>query len=407
MIGNAIEWYDFALYGFFVGILAAHFFPSHDPVTSIIASYGAFAAAFALRPIGALVLGHMGDRAGRKQALIWSLYLMALPTTLIGVLPTYAVIGIMAPILLMLLRFMQGFSMGGEFTSSMVFIAEHTEVHQRGFMSSFTMCSAIMGILIGSIVATITTSLLSEESFHEWGWRIPFLITFIGAAVGIYIRRNLSETQVFQRIQTAVQHEEQMPLKRLFTRYWHLILLTLSIDCIVGIGFFIVTTFVLTSFVQFQHFTMEQGLWMNTINMILLAILIPIFGHLSDRIKRQYVIMAGCLGLVCFSYPLFHLFSMGLAPAFFAQTVTVIFLAAIIGPVPALLIGLYPPAVRCTGLSFSHNLAMALFGGTAPMMAMYFIQQTGNLAIPGAYLAIAAAVSFIGVALTIRIQHVH
>jgi MFS transporter, MHS family, proline/betaine transporter len=405
MIGNALEWYDFALYGFFVGMIGHHFFPAHDPLTSIIASYGAFAVAFLLRPVGALVIGEMGDKIGRKPALILSLYLMALPTALMGLLPTYAMIGILAPILLTLVRFFQGFSMGGEFTGSMIFIAEHTHENRRGLMTSFTPCSLFIGLVIGSSIASLTTFLLSPADLESWGWRIPFLISLLGAALGIYMRSHLTETDTFDRMKKAVDHSSQLPIKRLFTRYWRTILLTVLIDCGVGVSGFYMITFLSTYMIQFHHIPAETALMINSFNMILCALLILFFGWLSDKIKKQWVMISGCLGFIFFSYPLFQAFSSDPLTTALAQAGLVVCFAALFGPLPNLLISLYPPSVRYSGMSFAHNLAMALFGGTAPILATYLIQQTGNLAIPGIYLAISLGLTLVGLLLSLRHSH--
>lgn len=402
MIGNALEWYDFALYGFFVGLIGLHFFPNENPVASIIASYGAFAIAFVLRPVGALVIGAIGDKIGRKPALILSLYLMALPTALIGLLPTYAVIGIMAPILLTLLRFFQGFSMGGEFTGSMIFIAEHTDEHQRGFMSSFAPCSLFIGIVIGSSIASLTALLLTPQALESWGWRVPFLISVIGAGLGIYMRRHLTETDTFERMKSVVEHTEQLPLKRLFTRYWRTILLTVAIDCGVGVSGFFMITFLTTYMIQFHGIPAHLALLINTANMLLCACLIIFFGWLSDKIKKQWVMLSGCLGFIFFSYPLFQAFSHGILAAALAQAGLVLCFAALFGPLPTLLISLFPPSVRYSGMSFAHNLGMTLFGGTAPILATYFIQQSNNLAIPGAFLAASMLITLLGLFITLR-----
>lgn len=405
MIGNALEWYDFALYGFFIGLIGLHFFPSTDPVTTLLASYGAFAVAFILRPVGALVLGAIGDKIGRKPALILSLYLMALPTAFIGLLPTYAMIGIMAPILLTILRFFQGFSMGGEFTGSMIFIAEHTSQKHRGFLCSFSPCSAFIGILLGSGIATLTTLLLTPEALESWGWRLPFVLSVLGAGVGIYIRRHVSETAVFQHMQKSADQRDVLPIASLFTQYWKRILLTVAIDCGVAVSAFFLITFLTTYLIHFHGMATQAALLINTGCLILCAVLILFFGWLSDKIRIQWVMGAGCLGFVLFSSPLFEVFSLGIMPSLFAQICFVVFFSAIFGPLPVLLMSIFPPSVRYSGMSFAHNLSMTLFGGTAPIVATYLIKNTGNLAIPGIYLSATALVSLIGILATIRLSN--
>jgi MHS family proline/betaine transporter-like MFS transporter len=402
MVGNALEWYDFALYGFFVGLISRHFFPSKDPITSMLATYGAFAVAFILRPVGALVIGAIGDKIGRKPALILSLYFMALPTALIGLLPTYAMIGILAPILLTLLRFFQGFSMGGEFTGSMIFIAEHTQDKHRGLLCSFAPCSTFIGVFLGSSIASVTALILAPEALDLWGWRLPFLLSLLGAWLGIYMRRQLSETETFERMKKTVDKTEELPIKRLFTRYWRSILLTLMIDSGVAVSAFFLMSFITAYLIQFHGMPPRTAMLINTGNMVLCAVLILFFGWLSDKIQKQWVMTAGCLGFVVSAYPLFQAFGQGLVPSILAQTCLVVFFAAIFGPLPTLLMSLFPPSVRYSGMSFAHNLSMTLFGGTAPFLATYFIQHTGNLAIPGFYLALTGLLSAIGILMTLR-----
>ena len=199
MIGNALEWYDFALYGYFSTLLAKLFFPSSDAVVSLMATYGVFAAGFFMRPLGGIIFGYIGDKMGRKKALLWSIYLMSFPTFAIACLPTYEHIAWGAPLLLTLIRLLQGLSMGGEFTGSIIFIVEHAEGRRRGFWGSFAPLSAILGILIGSGLAAFLSYTLDSEQLSAWGWRIPFALSLFGGWLGSYMRKTLGDPKTFEK----------------------------------------------------------------------------------------------------------------------------------------------------------------------------------------------------------------
>src|SRR5579863_7567559 len=216
MIGNALEWYDFALYGYFATILSNQFFPSQDPIASLMATFGVFAAGFIMRPLGGILFGHIGDKKGRKEALLCSIYLMTIPTALIGLLPTYDQVGWLAPALLTLIRLLQGLSMGGEFTGSMIFIVEHTNSQKRGFSGSWAPFSLLLGVLIGSAVATLISMALSPEDLHSWGWRIPFILSIFGGVVGSYMRRTLTDPEKFEQMKEN-HHLSSVPIMEVLT----------------------------------------------------------------------------------------------------------------------------------------------------------------------------------------------
>ena len=197
MIGNALEWYDFALYGYFATTLGQLFFPKFDPFAALMATFGVFAAGVIMRPVGGIIFGHIGDKIGRKNALLWSIFLMAVPTTLLGLLPTYEQIGWMAPLLLTVIRLAQGLSMGGEFTGSMIFVVEHAEKGKRGVYGSWVIFSVLLGILAGSAIATGICEMLSQDQLLAWGWRVPFLLSVVGGYVGYVMRRTIQEPEQF------------------------------------------------------------------------------------------------------------------------------------------------------------------------------------------------------------------
>jgi MHS family proline/betaine transporter-like MFS transporter len=396
MIGNAREWYDFALYGYFATLIAKIFFPLEDPVASLLATYGAFAAGFVMRPLGGLVFGHIGDISGRKKALQWSIYLMAVPTAAIGFLPTYDMVGWVAPLLLTLIRLLQGLSMGGEFTGSIIFIVEHAEGKNRGFAGSWAPMSAVLGLLIGSGVAAGLSFLLDKESLTSWGWRIPFVLSILGGFVGSYMRRMLSDPETFETIKKN-QKEKKSPLATLLKEHKKAMLTVFLIDLTVAVGFYLIVTFVVSYLERFVGFDQSTALWINTASMMAFAITIPLMGLLVDRIGRKPVMIGTALAFVGLSYALFQGFLTGSVEiAAFCHIIFGILMGCYWSPLAAVLVESFPASVRFSGISIAHNLSMALFGGTAPFVVTWLIQLSGNPLAPAFYLMIAGIGSIMG-----------
>lgn len=394
MIGNALEWYDFVIYGYFASLLGALFFPTFDPFTQTLASWGVFWSGFLVRPLGAIVFGYIGDKVGRKTALSFSIYVMTIPTALIGCLPTYEQIDIFAPLLLILMRSLQGFAMGGEYTGAVIFLTEHAKPGQRGIWGSWANFSVVIGVIIGSLVATLSNTLLPQEIMVSWGWRLPFIFSVVGGIVGAYIRRHLVDPAVFLAIKEIKDqaHIPVRPLRTLFLEHkaklGHLILL----DFLTAIGFYMVTVFMATYFKT--HLNLEGGkvFFMHTMNMVLLAIFIFLGGSLTDRIGRKRVLAYACFGVILLSFPLFQDLQLGsYKHAAFAQMVLAVMVGLFLGAIPISLSEIMPMSVRYSGVSLGHNLSMSIFGGSTPLIVTELIKVTHDLKAP-AYLLIAAAV---------------
>jgi MHS family proline/betaine transporter-like MFS transporter len=244
-IGNVLEWYDFALFGYFASVLSRLFFPSSDPSLSLIATFGVFAVGFLARPLGALLFGYWGDTRGRRAALAWSIILMAFPTCLVGLLPTYAQIGLAAPLTLTALRFLQGLSVGGEFTGSVTFLVEHAAPTERGYIGSWAGFSAQIGALLGSGVGALATASLSSEALEQWGWRIPFVAGSVIALVGWYLRRRIPESPAFQRLQQEGEVSSS-PIRELLASYRGPLLQVIGLVLLHGVGFYIIYVFLPT-----------------------------------------------------------------------------------------------------------------------------------------------------------------
>lgn len=394
-VGNVLEWYDFALFGYFAPVLSALFFPSSDPSLSLIATFGVFAVGFLARPLGALFFGYWGDTRGRRAALAWSVILMAIPTCLVGLLPTYAQIGLAAPIALTVLRFVQGFSVGGEFTGSVTFLVEHAAPSERGYIGSWAGFSAQIGALLGSGVGTVASASLTQEALQEWGWRIPFMTGSVIALVGWYLRRRIPESPAFERLQQEGVVSSS-PVRELLTSHRTPLLQVIGLVLLHGVGFYSFYVFLPTYLTKVTDLPMGTTLLINTVCMALMAILIPLMGKLSDRIGHRWVLAAGAAGLALGTVPIFSWFSSGhLALIVTAQGLMTVFVSAYMGPFFAIVATLFPVARRYTGLSISYNMASALFGGTAPLMATMLMERSGSSLAPGWYVTLCAVLSLI------------
>lgn len=394
MIGNALEWYDFALYGYFATTIGSLFFPKFSTVASLLATFGIFAAGFIMRPLGGAIFGHIGDKIGRKKALLWSIYLMAIPTTLIGLLPTYEQIGWLAPLLLTFIRLAQGLSMGGEFTGSMVFVVENAQQHNRGLYGSWVVFSLLIGILVGSVIATSTCTFLSEDQVMAWGWRIPFILSVVGGLIGSMMRRVIHEPEQF-RIAKEHHKEKSSPLKELFRYHSKTIAYVVTIELTLSIGFYLIVTFINNFLTALLNFDMASSLIMTTISMLAMGVSILCFGWVSDKVGRKPVLITGALAFTFFAYPLFLSLEGGYVEALLSQIALSFIMGVFFAPIPATLVELFPLTVRYSGLAISHSISMAVFGGTAPFIATGLIHLTNNNAAPALYLGIASLISAI------------
>lgn len=397
LIGNVLEWYDFALYGYFAAILSPLFFPTGDKFLSLVTTFAVFAIGFIMRPLGAVLFGHFGDRVGRKTALSYAILLMALPTTGIGCLPTYEQIGISAPLLLIFFRLLQGLAVGGEFTGSIVYIIEHTPEHKRGFYGSLAMASAFTGLVLGSAVASMTGLLSEQQVFASWSWRIPFIISIALGGVGLYLRLGMPESPVFEDMKQQNTLIKQ-PMKTAFKHHGVMMLLATGIVLLPALAFYQSFVYLATYINQVLHVELSYALLLNTLSMMLIMCVIPFFGWLADRIGLFRLIKMASLFFIIFSYPLYIILQMATPTAIFcAQAGFALLVSASYAAIPAALIALFPPQVRYSAMSFSYNMANAIFGGTAPLMATLLIEFTASKLAPAGYLMIAACITLTAV----------
>ncbi len=393
--GNVMEWYDFTVYGYFAAVIGRQFFPAEDPISSLLAAFGVFAAGFLMRPFGSLVFGHIGDKIGRKAALTASVILMAVPTFLLGLLPTYQQIGITAPLLLVLLRLVQGLSVGGEYTTSAIFLVERSGPGRRGFLGSFGPFGACGGVLLGSVVGAAVTTILDPASVNGWGWRLPFLLGISVGVSGLYIRRHLLDETVPQRRRPAVKS----PVSEALRTEWRTIFRLVGLNAGYAVGFYLCFVYITTYLRQIDHLSVSRALDINTIAIAVLLLLIPLAGALSDCLGRKPVMLTATGGLVVLSWPLLWMMHHpDTRVILLGQLGFVVLIAGFGGVNPAAMVELVPDRLRCTVLSVGYNLGFGILGGLTPMVAVYTINRSHDDLSPAFLLMAAAAVSFVVIA---------
>jgi MHS family proline/betaine transporter-like MFS transporter len=389
VVGNMLEWYDFALFGFFAQQIGVHFFPAHDPTASLLAAFGTFAAGFLMRPVGGALFGWIGDRYGRKQALIWSVLAMAFPSFFIGLLPTARQIGVLAPVLLVLFRMLQGVAVGGEYMASAVFLVEGSEPGRRGLMGSWGPIGAMAGILLGSAAGAIVNATMSPEAVSAYGWRIPFLIGLAVGLGGLAIRRHYVE-------RVPHQAPAKSPLGEAFRVHWRTMLHLVGLVAGISVAFYTVFIYATTWLGQTAGVPARTALAINTAAMALSIVAIPAAGWASDRFGRRPVLALSAGALTLLAYPCMALMSRGEPWAILlGQGVLGLLISAILGVLPATMAELAPWRVRCSVLSIAYNLSLAVLGGTAPMVAAWLVARTHVVLAPGIYMALACGVTFV------------
>ncbi len=394
VIGNVLEWYDFAVYGFFAPILAAKFFPAADPRGSLLAAFATFAVGFLMRPVGAAIFGHIGDRYGRARALLFSIAMMAVPTVLMGLLPTYATIGIAASGLMVALRMCQGLAVGGEFTASIVFLAENAPAQRRGFFASFSMFGATAGTLLGGAVAGVLSSVMSPEALATWGWRAAFISGVVVAVVGVVLRRNMFDSPAKDAVAS--------PLVAAFRDHRWEVLRVLGLNMASAATYY--TLFVYAATWLSQVTQLKRPLAINIQNATILTFLVvlPLAARISDRVGRKPVLIVGMTACLLLAYPLVGVMHVGaLATTAAAQMAFGALLAMQMASIPAAMTEMFPHGVRVSAVSVGYGLAYALFGGSAPFMAEWLIGHTGSDTAFAWYLIAVTAIS-LAMALGVR-----
>jgi MHS family proline/betaine transporter-like MFS transporter len=387
-IGNALEWFDFVIYGYFAATLAELFFPTKSDVDSLLLALATFGITFFVRPLGAVVIGVFADRHGRKAALTLTIGLMMLGTAIIAVTPGYAAIGALAPIAIVVARLIQGISAGGEFGSATAFLAEQ-DATRRGFFASWQFASQGLTTVLATGFGAALAGGLSGEQMVQWGWRVPFFFGLLIGPVAYYLRRHVDETLEFQSLsgRRATWQEALSDSKQR---------LLVSLGAVVLCTVVMYTTLFMPSFAVRQLGLSQAGSFLATLlTGAIQIVLVPVFGALSDRKGRLPIMLAAATGVLLVSYPMFAWMAATptLTTLLTVQAIVGVLAAAYMGPLPALMADIFPTRMRTTGLSVSYSFGVAIFGGFAPFINAWLIEATGTKVAPSFYLMLAAAIS--------------
>jgi metabolite-proton symporter len=401
LIGTSLEWYDFFLYASAAGLVFNKlFFPEADPLTGTLLAFTTSATGFVARPIGGIVFGHYGDKLGRKNVLVVTLLVMGIATFLIGLLPTYAAIGVAAPILLVALRIVQGLGLGGEWGGAVLMSVEHAPPGRRGFFGSWPQMGVPAGLFLSTVVFLIVQEATSEEAFLSWGWRVPFLLSAVLIGVGLFVRLRLYESPAFQRVKDTGT-EAPMPIMDVLRKYPREVLLAMGMRVAENGTFYILTVYVLVYGNEELELPKSTMLWGVVIAALLGLVTIPYYGALSDRVGRRPLYLGGALFSLVFAFPFFLLVN--------TKTALLIWLAIVLGvnvghdlmygPQAAYFAELFGTRVRYSGASLGYQLASVFAGGFAPLIAAALLKAWGWPAV-AAYMALMAAITVVATWLT-------
>jgi MFS family permease len=394
VIGNALEWYDFVVFGFLTVIISRLFFPAENELASLLLTMATFGVGFFMRPVGGIVLGIFADRRGRKAALQLIIGLMTLSMAMIAFAPPYAAIGVAAPLLIALARFLQGFATGGEFASATSFLVETAPAGKRGYYGSLQMVGQSLAALTGAVAGALVTRGLSPEQVDAWGWRLPFMFGLIIGPVGLYIRRYLEETEAFleSRQLTATKSHAAS----LFA-HGRGLAVTFGLVICGTISYYVVLVYIPTFAKTQLGMPLGDAFLAQVVGLLCLTAVIPLFGVLSDRIGRRPILMAGTIAYFVMLYPLFDWVHS--APSLERLTVMQVILCSLVGvffgPISTALAEQFPTGVRSTGLAIAYNFAVMLFGGFAQFIVTWLIRETGSPLAPAYYVMFGAVVGFV------------
>jgi len=399
-IGSVVEWYDVAVYGYLAVVIGKVFFAATDSTTALLSSFAVFGSAFLVRPLGGTFFGTLGDRIGRKHTLAWVILMVSISTVAIGLLPGYASIGVAAPVLLVVLRLLQGFSAGGELSGAAVFVAEYAPARRRGYYVSWVEVGAILGFLIGSVAVLVLNVSISDAQLLDWGWRIPFLLAAPLGVVGLYIRTRLEETPEFEAMRQRRQVAKN-PLRETLVNHWPSILRAAGFSLYHNAALYVILTFIPTYLSKTLGYSSTLASLSSVVCISAICIVIPVMGAASDRLGRRPLLAASCVLSLLMSYPLFILMGQH-APALavVAQLGLGVILAIFLGTTMAASSEQFSTQVRYSGFSIGYNLSVSAFGGTAPFLVTLLVTGTGLIAAPAFYIMAAALVTLAVVAKT-------
>jgi MHS family proline/betaine transporter-like MFS transporter len=389
-IGNALEWYDILVYGYFAVTISKLFFPTADPTTALLLTFGTFGVSYLVRPLGAIVLGAYADRNGRRAAMLLSIVIMTIGTGLMAIMPTYKTIGILAPIAVLIARLLQGFAVAGEFGSATAFLVEHSK-ERKGFFASFQWFGQGLAAVLASFFGVVLFSWLSADQLESWGWRVPFFFGMLIGPIGLYIRKHVGETPEFRDLGPA-----KAPVRQMFARHWDRLLMCIGIVILSTSSNYIIL-YMPTFAIKQLNLPQSLGFTATLLGGILLTFGAPFFGHLSDRIGRVRMMVIVSLLFAISAYPAFVQLVANPSLAGIVGIVCWLSLlkAAYSGTLPALMAELFPTATRSTGIAVAYNTSVPIFGGFAPFIAAWLVAATGSPVAPSFYLIATSLLSLL------------
>lgn len=402
-LGNAMEWFDFGVYGFVAFALGKVFFPDASPAVQTIAALGTFSVPFLIRPLGGVFFGVMGDRFGRQKVLSLTIIIMAISTFCIGLIPSYAAIGLWAPILLLLCKLAQGFSVGGEYTGAAVFVAEYAPDRRRGFLGSWLDFGSIAGFVLGAGLVVLLQTMLSDQTFLDWGWRVPFFVAGPLGFLGLYLRHAAEETPAFtqqlekmaKEDQDAVQERPSVSFREIFAKYRKALLICTGMVLVTNITYYMLLTYMPTYLTSGLGYSEEHGVLIIVVVMIGMLFVQPVVGFFSDKFGRKPFLRIGSIGLLFLALPAYQLIgSDNTGLIFLGLLVLAVLLNCMTGVMASTLPALFPTRIRYSALAISFNVAIVIAGLT-PTAAAWLVKETGSLMVPAFYLMVASVIGLI------------
>lgn len=404
-IGNFIEWFDYASYGYLATVIGLAFFPEADKSVQLMSTFAVFAMSFVLRPVGAVVWGAWGDRWGRRWALSWSILIMSGSTFFIGLLPSYSAIGVLGALGLLLLRMIQGFSASGEYAGAGTFLAEYAPPARRGIYTCLVPASTACGLLAGSLMVTGMFWALSNDAMNMWGWRVPFLLAGPLGLIGRYIRVHLEDSPAYQEMRAEMPQEEKSsswsePLRVLLREHLHETLITFGVSCLNAVAFYMLLSYMPTYVHEELNFSQDTATLATSVMLVVYIASIFVMGHLSDFFGRRSMLIAACIVFIAMTIPLFIAMTKAsntLIVVILCQVIFAIILTANDGTLATFLAESFPTKVRYSGFALSFNGANAILGGTTPFIVTWLIKVTGSPLAPAVYLTVISLVALIAI----------
>jgi MHS family proline/betaine transporter-like MFS transporter len=396
-IGHFIEWFDFGLYGTLAAIIASNFFVSADPATALLKSFAVFGSGFLMRPLGGLFFGSMGDRLGRRKVLVTVIVITSLSTFVMGILPTWHQAGIIAPILLVITRLVQGFAAGGESSGVITYLAESAAPNRRATLTCWSENFSFMAFVCGSGLVLLLTHTLGDAAMNDWGWRIPFLLAAPLGLGGLYMRRNMEDSAAFHKLQASGKIEKS-PLRTTLSSSGRALLFCVGFVVVKAVSSWVLQSFMPGYLSTHLHYSRTDSYLITTLGLLSVAICMPLTGYLSDRWGRRPLMLMGCGGFILLTYPAMLLMTQGsVMTSIAAMSLLGVFVAMFNGGCGAAMVELFPTAIRYGGIAVAYNLTVAVFGGVTPLASASLIAWTGDPLSPAWYVMITALVSFIAV----------